>query len=137
MFAIFDTGPLYAALDRDDDDHESCAALLRSRDVRPIIPALIVAEVSYLAATRLGTEVEAAFAAGLSDFDMEAPLPSDWQRIAELVRKYADFPLGTVDASIVALAERLRITHVATLDHRHFRAVKPSHCDALQLLPDP
>jgi predicted nucleic acid-binding protein len=137
MLAIFDTGPLYAALDRDDDDHASCAALLKSREVRAVIPALVVTEVSYLAATRLGADVEAAFVAALADFDVEAPSAQDWRRMAELVRKYADFPLGAVDASIVALAERLQVTHVATLDRRHFHAVKPRHRDALHLLPDP
>lgn len=135
ILAIFDTGPLYAALDRDDEDHESCAALLRSNDIRALIPALVVTEVSYLAATRLGADVQAAFLAALTDFDVDAPPPREWERIAQLVRKYADFPLGAADASIVALAERLKIAHVATLDHRHFRAVKPAHCDALQLLP--
>lgn len=136
MLAIFDTGPLYAALDRDDNNHESCAALLRSRELRAVIPTLVVAEVSYLAATRLGAEVEATFVAALADFDVEAPSPQDWPRIAELIRKYADFPLGAVDASIVALAERLQITHVATLDRRHFHAVRPCHRDTLQLLPE-
>lgn len=64
-----------------------------------------------------------------------APLPQEWKRIAELIDKYADFPLGAVDASDVALAERLKITHFATLDHRHFCAIKPRHCNALRLLP--
>lgn len=136
MLAIFDTGPLYAALDRDDDDHESCAALLRSREVRPVIPTLVVAEVSYLAATRLGADVEATFVAALADFDVEAPPPQEWKRIAELIRKYADFPLGAVDASVVALAERLKVTHIATLDRRHFHAVRPRHCETLRLLPE-
>jgi hypothetical protein len=44
-------------------------------------------------------------------------------------------PLGTVDASAIALAERLGITAVATLDHRHFGTVRPSHVDAFELLP--
>jgi hypothetical protein len=33
------------------------------------------------------------------------------------------------------VAERLGVTQVATLDHRHFRAVRPKHTDALTLLP--
>jgi predicted nucleic acid-binding protein len=136
MLVAFDTGPLYAALDRDDDDHEACAELLRRQDLRPVIPALVVAEVSYLAATRLGAEVEATFVSALSDFDVDAPPPQEWERIAELIRRYADFPLGATDASVVALAERLDTPYVATLDHRHFRAVKPRHCEALQLLPE-
>jgi hypothetical protein len=55
--------------------------------------------------------------------------------MAELVEIYGDFPLGTTDASVIAVAERLNITEVATLDHRHFAAVRPAHCDAFSLLP--
>lgn len=136
MLAVFDTGPLYAALDRDDDDHERCAGLLKRRDLRPAIPALAIAEVAYLAGTRLGADVEARFIEALGDLDVEAPLPQEWERIAELVRRYASFPLGATDASVVALAERLQTPYVVTLDRRHFPAIRPSHCDALQLLPE-
>jgi predicted nucleic acid-binding protein len=59
MLAVVDTGPLYAALDQDDDDHEACAAALRRPDLRLAVPVLVVAEVTDLAATRLGAEVEA------------------------------------------------------------------------------
>lgn len=60
---------------------------------------------------------------------------ADWLRIAELVAKYHDLPLGTVDACLVALAERLRIATVVTLDARHFRVVRPAHVDAFTLVP--
>lgn len=136
MLAVVDTGPLYASLDLDDDDHESCASLLRRPDVRLVIPALVIAEVGYLAATRLGSQVEATFIEALSELDVDAPPATDWKRIAELIRKYADFPLGATDASVVALAERLETPNVITLDHRHFLAVKPRHCEALRLLPE-
>ena len=56
-------------------------------------------------------------------------------RMAELVRTYADFPLGGTDASVIALAERVGAGIVVTLDRRHFTAVKPNHLDAFQLLP--
>jgi predicted nucleic acid-binding protein len=136
MLAVVDTGPLYATLDLDDDDHEVSAGTLRRPDIRLAIPTLVVAEVSYLAATRLGAEAEATFIAGLSDLDVDAPAPKDWTRIAQLIRKYASFPLGATDASVVALAERLRTPYVITLDRRHFHAVRPAHCEALQLLPE-
>jgi predicted nucleic acid-binding protein len=136
MLAVVDTGPLYAALDLDDGDHEACAAALSRTDLRLVIPALVVAEVSYLAATRLGAQAEATFIASLSELDVEGPPPQEWTRIAELIRQYADFPLGATDASVIALAERLGTHYVITLDRRHFQAVRPSHCDSLRLLPD-
>jgi predicted nucleic acid-binding protein len=60
---------------------------------------------------------------------------ADWLRIAELVARYDDLPLGTVDASIVAAAERLGIRTIATLDRRHFGVVRPRHADAFDLVP--
>jgi predicted nucleic acid-binding protein len=44
-------------------------------------------------------------------------------------------PVGTVDASVVATAERLGIVEVATLDRRHFSVVRPRHTEAFRLLP--
>ena len=55
--------------------------------------------------------------------------------MAELVEKYADFPLGGTDASVIALAERLGAPIILTLDRRHFAAIAPSHCEAFELLP--
>ena len=62
-------------------------------------------------------------------------LSADLARVAELVGKYDDLPLGTVDASVIALAERLNITTVVTLDRRDFGTVRPAHVPALSLLP--
>lgn len=69
------------------------------------------------------------------NFHVEPVASRDWLRIAELVADYENLPLGTVDASVVTLCERLAITEVATLDVRHFSVVRPRHVDALQLLP--
>jgi hypothetical protein len=55
--------------------------------------------------------------------------------MADLVQQYSDFPLGTADASVISVAERLSATRVATIDHRHFRAVRPAHSAAFELLP--
>ena len=55
--------------------------------------------------------------------------------MADLVAQYGSLPLGTTDASVVAVAERLKVTEVATLDWRHFNVVRPAHTSALTLLP--
>lgn len=59
----------------------------------------------------------------------------DLGRMAELVEKYADFPLCLVDASVIAVAERLGAQQIATLDRRHFSVVRPAHLPAFTLLP--
>jgi predicted nucleic acid-binding protein len=79
--------------------------------------------------------VEAAFLRAAEQLDIEALRMEDWSRMAELVDKYADFPLGSVDASVVAVAERLGARTVVTLDQRHFRAIRPKHVEAFELLP--
>ena len=68
-------------------------------------------------------------------FICEPVRAGDWLRIAELVSRYRDLPLGTVDASVVAAAERLQTTTIATLDRRHFSVVRPAHAPAFELLP--
>jgi uncharacterized protein len=60
--------------------------------------------------------------------------PADLIRMVDLVRTYAD-PLGAVDASVVAIAERHRISEIATLDRRDFSIVRPRHVSAFTLLP--
>jgi uncharacterized protein len=59
----------------------------------------------------------------------------DIRRMAKLVETYRDLPLGIVDAGVIAIAERLRLTEIATLDHRHFTVVRPQHTTAFVLLP--
>ena len=97
----------------------------------------MIAEVVYLLAQRLGSVAEVRFLGDLADGNLitEPVHPRDWIRIAELVAQYDDLPLGTVDASVVAAAERLNVTEVATLDHRHFSVVRPAHVETFALLP--
>jgi len=134
--AIVDAGPLYAAADESDDSHEAVLAVLQRPDLHLVVPALVITEVAYLIAKRLGPGAEVAFLRGMGTLDVECPAPEDWTRIADLAERYADFPLGAVDASVVALAERLGTDLVITLDRRHFSAVQPRHCLALRLLPE-
>lgn len=100
-----------------------------------MVPALAITEAAYLISTRLGASAELRFLADLAsgDFIVEAPTPADWERIVELVAQYRDMRLGTVDASVVAAAERLGITQIATLDRRHFTVVRPRHVAAFEL----
>jgi predicted nucleic acid-binding protein len=133
--AIVDAGPLYAAADADDLDHEPSLRVLSRGDLRLVVPALVVAEATYFVGRRLGAAAESAFLRGLGALDVEGPSAEDFIRMAELVEQYADFPLGGTDASVIALAERLEAPIVVTLDHRHFAAVRPRHRDAFELLP--
>jgi hypothetical protein len=135
LLAILDSGPLYAATNAGDSFHRLCAELLRRSDVEFVVPALCVGEVAYLAARDLGPIAEATFVAGCRHLDIRHPAPDDFARMAALMTQYADFPLGAVDASVIVLAERLGADSIATLDHRHFRAIRPRHVESFTLLP--
>lgn len=134
---VVDAGPLYAYIDRDDRHHQECLSLLTDYPGPLLVPILVVTEVAYFLETRLSAASAVRF---LGDIASRGFIPAevaeqDWLRIAELVWRYRDMELGTVDASVVALAERLNIQAVATLDRRHFAALRPAHAPAFDLLP--
>jgi uncharacterized protein len=137
---ICDTGPLVAAALINDDDHYACVELMTGLHLagrQILVPAPVVAEVGYLLAREATAAVEAAFLRSLADGDF-VPVDlttADYARMAELVNQYADLGLGTTDAAVISLSERLKITEIATLDHRHFTVVRPRHVQALTLLP--
>ena len=135
---VVDAGPLVAAAATRDRNHERCVALLSHAQPPLLVPALVVTEVAYFLSDRLGVQAELSFARSPRDGELvvEPIEPSDWARIVELLDEYADLPLGIVDASVVALCERLAVTTIASLDRRHFTVVRPRHCEALTVLPE-
>jgi uncharacterized protein len=135
---IVDTGPIVAAASRNDKDHVECAAALkRYHRERPLITPLVVTEVCYFLQTRAGAVAEATFlrSVGKGTFELVKLTASDLLRCADLVERYRNFPLGAADASVIAVAERLNVRTVMTLDHRHFAAVRPAHIMYFELLP--
>ena len=137
---VCDTGPLVAAALSNDVDHAACVRLFNDmhaagRDL--LVPATVTAEVGYLLTREAGARVESLFLRSLAEGDFATVdlTAADYARMAELVDTYGDLPLGTTDASVIAVAERLKLTDVATLDGRHFTVVRPSHVNSLTLLP--
>jgi uncharacterized protein len=134
---VADTGPLVAAADRRDAHHSACAEVLAAVDEPLIVPAPVVIEVCWLLARAGGAAVEAAFLQAIhrGEVTVEPLASSDYKRIAELVEAYGDLPLGMVDASVVAVAERLDVRTVMTLNRRDFTVVRPRHVVSFNLIP--
>jgi hypothetical protein len=133
---VVDTSVLLAAADNADPDHASCTRALEGAS--PLVTtALVIAETGYLIGRQLGVTAEAAFFRALAagEIQVEPMTPADARRIAELLETYADLPLGGTDASLIAIAERLNVSEIATLDRRHFAVVRPSHVAAFELTP--
>lgn len=124
------------ALDRSDDHHHVCAVLLRDATERRVIPAPVLVEVDYFCSL-IGPSV---FPALLSDIasgasEVEDLRPDDYTRVGELMERYSDLRAGFVDAAVLAIVERLGERKLATLDRRHFSAMRPVHIAALELVP--
>jgi hypothetical protein len=135
---IVDTGPLVALLDSDDRHHHRCRTWLADNTDPLVVPVPVLTETCYFIERDSGPGLEAAFLDTFGSgraFEMIDLRPDDWVRARDLIRTYADLPLGVVDASVVAVAERLGATQIATLDVRHFSIVRPSHVPNFQLLP--
>jgi uncharacterized protein len=135
---IVDTGPLVAAADADDQDHERCVAMFRGARRPWLVPQPVIAEVCYLPERERGSKAESAFlrSSGRRDLILAPLTVEDTSRMADLVDTYADLRLGGVDASVVAVAERLNVVTVATLNRRDFTVVRPRHVKALTLIPE-
>lgn len=137
---IIVTGVLYALADRRDVHHAACVRWLVAEPRPLIVPPLVVAEACYLIGRHLGAKAEATFLDALGpgqQLSLGELLPDDMTRMAALVRQYADLGLGGTDAAVIAMAERLDCTRIATVDRRHFTVVRPGHVESLTLLPDP
>ena len=107
-----------------------------SRD-EVLVPVTVLPEITYLLQHRVGPAAELAFtrAVAAGEFTLEPLLPEDVDRAANLLDAYSDAPLGFVDATVIAMAERLNVVSVLTTDRRHFSLVRPHHVAALRLLP--
>lgn len=134
---LCDTGVLLAAGNTKDEHHHACLSLLRRTKGPLLVPSPVMGELGYLLQSRVGPQAEVAFlkSFGGGGFQLVELEGIDIPRMAELVKTYAGFPLGIVDAAVITIAERLGLDEVATIDHRHFGAVKPRHVAAFKLLP--
>jgi predicted nucleic acid-binding protein len=134
---VLDTSALLAALDAADPDHGPCARLIAEAGEDLIVPALVLSELDYWCYERLSADVWLAFLEDVlgGAYEVANPTHDDLERCHELQSTYADLKVGVVDASVLALVERLREPKLATLDHRHFGPMRPRHVKALELLP--
>jgi uncharacterized protein len=140
---LCDTGPLVAAFNQADKDHDRCVRFLTENWSRLVVPSLAVTEICHLLADPLrrgSSALAGEFCAAIADDELRVieATPHDYRRMAELLVLYRSMRLQAVDACVIALSERLDLTEVATLDRRDFSIVAPKHLpkgQRLTLLP--
>ena len=135
LTALADTSGIIALLDRSDRQHQ--VAIKIFQNYRLIVPSTALPEIDYLASKYLGEPSARAFLQDLADgFYAHQPVDlTDIQAAIAIMKQYQGVPLGIVDSSIVALAERYQISRILTLDRRHFSLIQPKKLPYLELLP--
>jgi predicted nucleic acid-binding protein len=120
---VADTGAILALIDADDLHHLALRALYEEEPDAWILPWAVLPEIDYLLATQLGPKAERLFVADLAagTYRVEWGQDKDFQRAHEISTRYQALKL--VDASVIAVAERLGAFAIATLDLRHFGSV--------------
>ena len=137
MAAIADTGFLFALVNTQDEHHRKVINVVRRLSEPVILSLTVLPEICYLLDTRLGHPSMRQFVANVLTGAMELTSlnKTDIARALKILQQYGDTRIDFVDATLIALAERLQITRVLTVDQRHFRIVRPLHCSAFELLP--
>jgi hypothetical protein len=95
MALVLDTGPLLAALDAADPEHERCASLLSKAREDLVVPILVLAELDYWCHARLGAHAWIFFLEDLlaGAYRLETCTRADLERCRELQRQHDDQPL--------------------------------------------
>ena len=137
MTVIADTGALYALVDRSDAWHARVVAWWTRNREAVVVPVSVIPEVTYLLQSRIGAAAEIGFVQAIVDgeFTIESVEADDFERAVNIMQQYADLPLGFVDATVVAVAERLESREIITTDRRHFSVVRPQHARGFVLSP--
>ena len=134
---LVDSSFLIAFYDRDFARHSDVSLIATIFQDRLVVPQVILTEVVYLLKRDFGIQSAATF---LREFALTAPdlqevTTEDLQRAAAIMEQYADADFDFVDCCIMALAERLNVTEICTLDQRDFSIFRPTHCPYLEVLP--
>jgi predicted nucleic acid-binding protein len=131
---VLDTNVVVALYDAADPDHGLVADWAETLDEDLVATPLAVAEMDYLVRQRGGSDAQAAL---WGDLDAGAYLVRWWaDALDETLRIARRHPFaGLTDASLVALAGRLRTRRIATVD-QHFRAMTTPAGETFVLLPD-
>lgn len=137
MTAILDTSFLFALTDQSDRNHQRVLSHAQNINERLVLPVVVLPEICYLVASRLGHQAMRRFLASMTPnaVQLETVTIEDLARVQQVLKQYADNQLDFTDAAIVAISERLAITRVYTLDRRDFSIIRPQHCDYFELFP--
>jgi len=135
MAVLLDTGVIYALADTDDRWHRRCRGWLRENREPLLVPTTVVPEAAYLIHQRLGPAAELKLVRALArgEVALEHPRQADLDRAVAIMEAHPQ--VGLVDASVIAIAERLKAVAIATTDRRHFELLRAALRVTCDLVP--
>ena len=132
--ALCDTGPLVAIADRFDTSHIKCRDALVVFGGNLVTTWPVLTEAFYFVDDSRARNFLWEFILRPAVEVLSLAL-GDLSRIRSLMTKYASLPMDFADASLVVLAERLRLGRVFTLDRRDFSLYRPLHIRTFETFP--
>ncbi|WP_025322876.1 type II toxin-antitoxin system VapC family toxin [Deferrisoma camini] len=132
---LLDTGALVALLDRSERNHPRCVEVLRRFHGQLLTTEPVLTETVYLLGPSFYNQDPALRFFLLGGAELVPLTPKRLARTRELMERYADVPMDLADATLVALAEELRIYDVFTLGRRGFSAYRASRNRAFRIVP--
>ena len=134
---VLDTGGLYAALDANEARHPPAAAALAASRPPRVLSPLVLAELDYLIAQRVGHRGQMALVQEVVSgvYQLDPFSADDLQAASRIMERYADLRVGLTDDSVVVLAQRHRTLDLLCTDERHFRALRGTGGRPFRLLP--
>lgn len=138
MAVLIDTSAVVAAIDRTDAAHGRVVEALARERSTVLLPIVTLPEIAFLLGIRHGAPRAATAVSSIvrGKWPVTGLDQSDLLRATELMTHYADARIGFVDAAIAAMAERLGVVRIHTLDRRDFVLVRPRHVDAFEIAPE-
>lgn len=138
MTAIVDASFLIAIAHPREPAYQACLAVAGQMRRPLLIPTAVLPEVTHILNRRYGHFAMRRFVARMQNpiYALESVPNIDLARIVELLEQYSDARIDFADCSIVALAERLGIDTILTLDRRDFTIIRPKHIPHFTVLPE-
>jgi hypothetical protein len=113
---LIDTGVLVALFDKSDSYHQAALAFIKNFKGQFISTTAVLTEVCYLLDFSVETQLNFLTWVRNGAVKLEPVLVDDLEKIITLTRKYADLPMDFADSTLVAIADRLNIQKIASID---------------------
>jgi predicted nucleic acid-binding protein len=132
--ALCDASLLIALFDLSDEAHARCTAALKAFTGGFVTTWPVLTEAFHFVDRPRDRSMLWNFV--LSDVvQVDEILPTELGRMRVLMEQYADLPMDFADASLLILAERLKIFDVFTLDRRGFSVFRPRNAQVFEIFP--